>query len=281
MIHSVKSDNFGKWMLFYAAGALYNLVWGGRQVKPEETESTLSPVTDAVKTVAGPVIAGAGVQVGTAIGAHLVETVPSMMMGTCPAVFSGSLALPEVMSNAVVVAGSLPAQTAQTAQIAGQAARLALPFAAAESTAGAAGTAGASAGSYFSGFASAAQGAAESAFGAASGAAKGAFSWAANTLSYSQMALGGIGLLGTAWLVYKYWKGSAAVNVINSANNTNTVNNHIHLDAKPGMEVVQEKQKDGSVKLSVKGSTDEELRAAIAKLVDEIRAQRLTPCAAA
>lgn len=280
--------NFGRWMVFYAAAAIYNLVWANKKVQPVEEDSSISPVTEAVKTVAGPVVTGAGIQVGTTIGARLVETVPSMMDGTCPAVFSKVLALPSVMSKAVALVGSMPTKAAQTAQIAGPAARLALPFAAAESTAGAAGTAGASAGSYFSGFASAAAGAAESAYGAASGAAssaygaaQGAFGWAASTLSYSQMALGGLGLLGTAWLVYKYWKGSGAVNVINSANNTNTVNNHIHVDAKPGMEVVQEKQADGSVKLTVKGGSDEELRAGIAKLVDEIRAQRLAPCAAA
>ncbi|MBX7066413.1 MAG: hypothetical protein K1X28_04200 [Parachlamydiales bacterium] len=311
MIKSVDSGSgFYKYALFCAVASLYNLVWGNKKVERVDDQPSISQVTKAVQTVASPVIAAAGMHATEQVVATVTQ---SSAMGTCPAthgMMSNALTLvsslpasaAEGMSKAVAFASSIPVAVAngmskavalvsrvppETAEPVCQAARLALPFAGETAgAAGAAGTAGATGGSFFSGFYSSAQGAAQGAFGAAKGAAqgafgaaKGAFGFVASQLSYGQMALGAVGMLTTAYLAYRYWKGSGAVNVINSANNTNTVHNnvHFHIDPKPGMEVTQKKLKDGSVKVTVKGAPDQQLQ----ELIQEIRAQKLPTAAPA
>jgi hypothetical protein len=270
MVYPTKTDN--RWLAYnglaLAASLLYNRFWASskptikvetaaaeafneQQAEPAPAALSLRNIVPTPKTAATTGVLLAAGHAATTAGVQPAITVPL-------------LGAPFAAANA----GTVPLLGAPFASAAGGAAGAGAG--AAGAGAGAAGAAGAAAG----------EGIFATMYGAASGAAGTAAKFAWSYLpSATTLTLGGLGVLGLAYLAHKYWKGSG-VNITNTNTNTNTVNlNFVGLT--PGAEVVQTKDKDGTVHVTVKQVPDKKLAELVRKVMLEMRAQKAAQAAAA
>ena len=181
-------------------------------------------------------------------------------------------------ATGVVLAAGKAASTAGVLQSAAPAITVPLlgaPFTAAAGAGAAGGAAGA-------GAAAAGEGIFASMYGAASGAAGTAAKFAWSYLpGGTTLALGGLGVLGLAYLANKYWK-SSGVTINNNYNPTvNTTVNLKFEGLAAGTEVVETRDEDGTVNVTVKQAKDKKLADVVRKVLAEIRAQKAAEAAAA
>ncbi len=178
-------------------------------------------------------------------------------------------------ATGVVLAAGKAASTAGVLQSAAPAIAVPLlgaPFTAAGGAAGAAGAGAAATG----------EGIFASMYGAASGAAGTAAKFAWSYLpGGTTLALGGLGVLGLAYLANKYWK-SSGVTINNNFNPiVNTTVNFKFEGLAEGTKVVQTKDEDGTVNVTVKQVKNEKLARIVREVLREIRAQKAAEAAAA
>lgn len=177
-------------------------------------------------------------------------------------------------ATGVVLAAGKAATTAGVLQLGAPAVTVPLlgaPFAAA-SAGGAAGAGAAAAG----------EGVFASMYGAASGAAETAAKFAWSYLpGGTTLALGGLGVLGLAYLANKYWR-SSGVTINNNFNPTVNTTVNLKFEGLPaGTKVVQTKDEDGTVNVTVEQEKDIKLAEVVRKVLAEIRAQKAAEAAAA
>jgi hypothetical protein len=73
-----------------------------------------------------------------------------------------------------------------------------------------------------------------------------------SSLTWGNQLLSGLGVLGAAYLAYKYLNPASGINLTQNNNNTQTQNINLKFELGPDTEIVQKKDPDGTVHLSVK-----------------------------
>lgn len=96
-------------------------------------------------------------------------------------------------------------------------------------------------------------------------AASGALGFTWNHLSLGTKVAGGIGVLGLAYLAYRYWK-SSGVNITNTNTNTNSV--HIHFSAEPDMKVSKKQDGKGNTFITIQHHNNEELAEIVKRAIE-------------
>lgn len=178
----------------------------------------------------------------------VVPRVPTLAGGALVAASDGMRgAVTAVGHGAANLAASTGLVVSNLARTAGQCVSSRIPgFLGAPTTAGAAGTAGAGA----AGAAGAAEAGAAGTFSSMFSEASNYAGHAWSALSWGNTIVGGFGVLTAVYLAYKYLYPATGVNVTQNNNNNQTVN--LNFELSPNTEVVQKKDADGTVHLSVK-----------------------------